>query len=326
MYNIFITIFVIIFGGANLKKSNISLFFKLSAPFSCVFLISFILVSYTFNQKYDAQIDLSFVPKTIYTVEHVSKTSAIKISSTVSGIKQEYDDYKKQQALEEQKALEAQKILETEKRIKEKQALEEKLAQELKSKKMLELNNNAQANKYDFRIGQSFQYMSQHDPSWKDISFGNGDSIDIHGCGPTTLAMIVSNLTSETLTPDEAAFFAYERGLYIPGSGSSHSIFLDSLPKFGIKTSAFKNYSKDALTTELKKGNMFAVLMKNGVFSSSTGHFMLIIGVDERGNAIIADSNSVANSKKVWDLDLILNEAKYSAQSGGPFWLIKNPL
>lgn len=301
---------MIIFGGANLKKTNISLFFKLAAPFSCVFLISFILVSHTFNQKYDAQIDLSFVPKTIYTVESVSKASAMKISSKVSDIKQEYDNYKKQQALAEQKILDEQK----------RKALESQKALEISKAK------DKQINEYDFRIGQSFQYMSQHDPRWKNISFGNGDSIDIHGCGPTTLAMIVSNLTSETLTPDEAAFFAYERGLYIPGSGSSHAIFLNSLPEFGIKTSPYKNYSKEALTNELQKGNMFAILMKNGVFSSSTGHFMLIIGIDEKGNAIIADSNSVANSKKVWNLDLILDQAKYSAQNGGPFWLIKNPL
>lgn len=298
-----------------MKKTNIALFFKLSAPFSCVFLLSFILVSYTFNQKYDAQIDLSFVPKTIYTVEHVSKVSAMKISSKVSDIHEDYDAYKKQQALAKQKELEAQ-VFEAQKE----EALKIQSSSEASESKSKPLN------KYDFRIGQSFQYMSQHDDRWKDISFGNGDSIDVHGCGPTTLAMIVSNLSSEILTPDEAAFFAYERNLYIPGSGSSHAIFVNSLPEFGIKTSAFKNYSKAAITDELKKGNMFAVLMKNGVFSSSTGHFMLIIGIDRNGNAIIADSNSVANSKKSWDLDLILSEAKYSAQSGGPFWLIKNPL
>lgn len=293
-----------------MKKTNIALFFKLAAPFSCVFLLSFILVSHTFNQKYDAQIDLSFVPKTIYTVEKVSKVSAMKISAKVSDIQADYDTYKKQKALEEQQALEEQK----------RKALEAQKAAEPKA------NKQAPVNKYDFRIGQSFQYMSQHDERWKDISFGNGDSIDVHGCGPTTLAMIVSNLSSETLTPDQAAFFTYERGLYIPGSGSSHAIFVNSLPEFGIKTSPFKNYSKDALADELKKGNMFAVLMKNGVFSSSTGHFMLIIGIDKNGRAIIADSNSIANSQKTWDLDLILDEAKYSAQSGGPFWLIKNPL
>ncbi|MGL5255940.1 MAG: C39 family peptidase [Proteocatella sp.] len=301
-----------------MKKSNISLFFKLATPFSLVFLISFILVSHSFNQRYDAQIDLSFVPKTIYTVEKVSKTSAIKISSKVSDIKKNYKTYKQ------------------EKELAEKLKLEKEAQELLNTQKSLSNSNNSNSNNieknispnsiYDFKVGKSFQYMSQHDPRWKNISFGNGDSIDIHGCGPTSVAMLVTNLTSEILTPEEAAFFTYDRNLYIPGSGSSHSIFLKALPEFGIKTSAFTNYSEAALKKELQKGNMFAVLMKNGTFSSSTGHFILILGIDQNGRAIIADSNSVENSKKTWDLKLILNEAKYSANSGGPFWLINNPL
>lgn len=296
-----------------MKKSNIFLFFKLATPFSCIFLISFILVSHTFNQRYDAQIDLSFVPKTIYTVERVSKTSAIKISSKVSDIKQNYKAYQEKKELKEKLAQEK----ETQERLAAENALQ---------KEKFALENGQVNSKYDFKVGKSFQYMSQHDPRWKDISFGNGDSIDIHGCGPTSLAMLVSNLTSSVLTPEEAAFFAYDRNLYIPGSGSSHSIFLKSLPEFGIKTSSFNTYSKEAIKKELKKGNMFAALMKNGTFSASTGHYILLLGIDEKGDVIIADSNSIANSKKSWDLSLILNEAKYSAQSGGPFWLIENPL
>lgn len=296
-----------------MKKSNISLFFKLATPFSLIFLISFILVSHTFNQRYDAQIDLSFVPKTIYTVESVSKTSAIKISSKVSDIKKNYKNYKEQKKLAEKLKLEK----ETQELIK---------AQEAKPSSNKTEKNTSPESIYDFKVGKSFQYMSQHDPKWKNVSFGNGDSIDIHGCGPTSVAMLVTNLTNEILTPEEAAFFAYDRNLYIPGSGSSHSIFLKILPEFGIKTSAFNNYSEASIKKELQKGNMFAVLMKNGTFSSSTGHFILILGIDQNRKAIIADSNSVANSKKTWDLNLILNEAKYSANSGGPFWLINNPL
>lgn len=296
-----------------MKKSNISLFFKLATPFSCIFLISFILVSHTFNQRYDAQIDLSFVPKTIYTVEHVSKTSAIKISSKVSDIKRNYKAYQEKKALEEKLAKER----ETQERLAAEKALQ---------KEDTILSNENNNSKYDFKVGKSFQYMSQHDPRWKDTSFGNGDSIDVHGCGPTSLAMLVTNLTSSVLTPEEAAFFSYDRNLYIPGSGSSHSIFLKSLPEFGIKTSSFNTYSEEAIRKELKKGNMFAVLMRYGTFSSSTGHYILLLGIDENGDVIIADSNSVANSKKSWNLSLILNEAKYSAQSGGPFWLIANPL
>lgn len=304
-----------------MKKQNIFTLAKLALPFSLIFLTSFVLVSHTFNQKYDAQIDLSFVPKTIYTVEHVSKASATKISNKVTDIKEDYEAYKVEQELEEKRLREEEKQRELEQ-------LKAKVLEAQKQKKLDNENNknSKSSNIYDFKIAKSFQYMSQHDPRWKNTSFSNGDTIDIYGCGPTTFAMLVSNLTNETLTPDEAAFFAYNKNLYIPGAGSSHSIFVEGLPEFGIKASPFNDYNSSSLKNELKKGNMFVVLMKNGTFSSSTGHFILLLGIDKNGEAIIADSNSVANSQKSWDLDLILNEAKYSAQSGGPFWLVKNPL
>ena len=304
-----------------MKKQNIFTLAKLVLPFSLVFLTSFILVSHTFNQKYDAQIDLSFVPKTIYTVEHVSKTSATKISNKVNNIKENYEAYKVEKELEEKRLREEEKQRELEE-------LKEKVLEAQKQKKLenQESINSNHSNIYDFKIAKSFQYMSQHDPRWKNTSFSSGDSIDVYGCGPTTFAMLVSNLTNETLTPDEAAFFAYDKKLYIPRTGSSHSIFVQGLPEFGIKASPFNDYNSSSLKNELKKGNMFVVLMRNGTFSSSTGHFILLLGIDKDGKGIIADSNSVVNSQKSWDLDLILNEAKYSAQSGGPFWLVKNPL
>ena len=46
-------------------------------------------------------------------------------------------------------------------------------------------------------------------------------------------------------------------------------------------------------------------------------------GLDENGKVLIADSNSVSNSQKSWDIETVLSQAKHSASSGGPLWLIQ---
>lgn len=281
-----------------MKKFNFPVIFKLIPPFSIIFSLSFIYFASAFNSHYDADIDLSFVSKLAYTLEDTAKSSAAKLSADIENAKNTLNSHISA-LYEKDKVDSAENITNT-----------------------LSSDTESPENIYDFTLNGDFAYLSQHDPKWSFVSFGAGDSIDIQGCGPTSLAMIVSNLTDKSLTPDQGARLMFEQNLYLPGIGSSHAIIPEGLRSFGIKASGFSNYSKTAITKELEKGNMFAVLMKNGIFSSSSGHFIIIVGLDDSGKAIIADSNSVANSKKTWDLDVIIDEAKYSANSGGPLWLI----
>ncbi|MDO4712128.1 MAG: C39 family peptidase [Peptostreptococcaceae bacterium] len=170
---------------------------------------------------------------------------------------------------------------------------------------------------------ENFVYYSQHDARWKDHLYGSQDPIDKYGCGPTTLAMLVGNLSKKDLTPIRSADWASANGFHAPQSGSYHGIMNKGAGAFGLDSTPFKNYSPDAIRKELEKGNVFAALMKNGIFSQSSGHFILILGLDEGGKAIIADSNSIENTQKSWDIQTLTNELKYSASSGGPLWLIR---
>jgi len=285
-----------------LRKFKFPILLRLITPFSTIFSLSFICIAYTFNQHLDADIDLSFVPEIAYAVEDTAKESVTKLTSSASYFKSNLDSYKdtlisKYNTIHDKHDIQAPTYPDKSKNI------------------------------YDFTIDRpfgKFAYFSQHDPRWKDTSFGSGGSIEVYGCGPTTLSMIVANILDPEFTPDKAAELMFNKGLYIPGAGSSHAIIPKGLAKFGIKSYSFNKYSPEAITGELQKGNMFVALMKNGVFSSSTGHFIILLGIDRHGKVIIADSNSVANSKKTWDSDTILSEAKYSSSSGGPFWLVES--
>lgn len=164
-------------------------------------------------------------------------------------------------------------------------------------------------------------YYSQKDPRWKTTIYGDDNTIGVFGCGPTTLAMVVSTFTENEITPDLAAKWAYNNGHFCNNSGSYHSIIPQGAKSFGLTSKSLIKPTKEAIIQELSNGNLIVVLMNKGIFTSQ-GHFIILRGFTEEGKILIADSQSLENSQRAWDTETFLEEAKYSASSGGPFWSI----
>lgn len=170
---------------------------------------------------------------------------------------------------------------------------------------------------------KNFIYYNQHDDRWSSYLYGNKDPMDKYGCGPTTLAMLLANLSKGDMTPVGGAQWASQNGYYATHSGSYHGIITEGANAFGLDSAAFPDYRESVIREELEKGNVFGALMKPGIFSNSSGHFILILGLNEDGRVIIADSNSTENTQKTWELSTLLEELKYGASSGGPLWIIR---
>ena len=68
-------------------------------------------------------------------------------------------------------------------------------------------------NSQAFKIGTDSVYYDQTDPQWNTASYG-GNTLSESGCGPTSLAMIASELTGEEITPDIVAKAAYADGVW----------------------------------------------------------------------------------------------------------------
>lgn len=164
-------------------------------------------------------------------------------------------------------------------------------------------------------------YYSQKDRRWKDAIYGTDNTIGRYGCGPTTLAMVLSTLTDNEITPIEAAKWAYDNGHFCNNSGSYHSIIPKGAEKFGLQSTSLNRPTKEEIFAEIESGKLVIVLMNEGTFTSD-GHFLILRGVTEDGKLLIADSQSLENSKQVWEPDIFINEAKYAASHGGPFWAV----
>ena len=192
-------------------------------------------------------------------------------------------------------------------------------AEEIRAKKssFSVLVDNQQANI------KNFVYYSQHDPRWKDYLIAGSDELEKYGCGPTALSMLVANLSRASFTPDRAAEWATQNGYYMKGSGSYHHIILKGAQAFNIDCVPYNKYSEAAIRSELEKGNVFAALVRPGVFSQASNHFILFLGLDEAGQVIIGEPNSHERTEKTWPLDALVKELQYRSNGGGPLWMVK---
>lgn len=169
--------------------------------------------------------------------------------------------------------------------------------------------------------GVDIVYYNQNDPRWADHIYGANDDIGKYGCGPTAMAMVVSSLTQSIVDPIQMSKWAYDNGYFANGSGSYHSLIPDSAKSFGLNALSLYYPSADTVIDELRKGRIVVALMAKGHFTSS-GHFIILRGLTEDGKILIADPKSYENSIANWDIEIIMGEARRTANSGGPFWSI----
>ena len=129
-----------------------------------------------------------------------------------------------------------------------------------------------------------------------------GDNfLAINGCGPTSLAMVVSGLTGDnTITPYKIAQYAASNGLYVPESGSSWELMRIGAKQYGI-TSQELVLDESVMANQLASGHPIICSMRPGDFTT-TGHFIVLNGY-ENGQFHVLDPNSNANSEKLWSYE-----------------------
>lgn len=161
-------------------------------------------------------------------------------------------------------------------------------------------------------------YFNQGEDPWADAPYGP-DQIRGYGCGPTSMAMLISSLGDETLDPAQAAQAAYEAGYCAPGSGSYLSIVEGMADRYALSADSCPNLSAEDLCRQLASGSLFVALMGKGHFTDG-GHFIVLRGVTLEGKVLVADPNSRQRSLAGWDPQLILDELSSSRSSGAPLW------
>ena len=166
-------------------------------------------------------------------------------------------------------------------------------------------------------------YYNQLDERWANEMYGKTDTIGVAGCGPTALAIAISNLTGDETDPVEVAEWSYDNGYVCEGSGSYISLIPNAAEHFGLAVEKLGKSNADELVEHLEDGKMIIAIMGAGHFTN-TGHFIVLRGVTDDGKILVADPVSYNRSTMAWDISTILKEVK-NAGSGGPFWSLSLP-
>lgn len=129
-------------------------------------------------------------------------------------------------------------------------------------------------------------------------------TIATSGCGPTSLAMVLTYLLGEEVSPVEMAELG--NGSYTCSEGTYWSYFGDMADRYGVNCEQM-GISEDNIINNLENGETLIMSVGPGHFTSE-GHFIVLRGIDENNNIIVSDPASEDRSNKTWDLDVFLNE------------------
>lgn len=149
----------------------------------------------------------------------------------------------------------------------------------------------------------SMPYLYQIDRQWDDEPYAGG-TVRKNGCGPTALSMVYVALTGHTdLDPASIAAFS-ERNGHVTNGMTAWTLMTDGAAQLGLVS---EELSADVGAVEgaLTHGHPIICSVRPGDFTT-TGHFIVLEGLDENGQLIVHDPNSAERSGQRWGVDRVL--------------------
>ncbi len=162
--------------------------------------------------------------------------------------------------------------------------------------------------------GSNFIYYDQTWDAYASHPYGS-KTIGGYGCGPTSMAMVVSNLTNTIITPDDMGDWSASHGYFVNGRGTAYGLFPAVSAMYGIDCETISSSDKQAVVSALKEGKLLLTVVGRGDFTIGR-HFLLIRGITEDGKLLLADSGKYENCLTEWDYDRVVRQI-----SGGQFWV-----
>lgn len=150
--------------------------------------------------------------------------------------------------------------------------------------------------------------LIQWDQRWGYTPYGSS-MIGISGCGLVCLSMVVVGLTGDTRWhPARVAAFSEKHRYVISGVGTDWRLFINGAEELGLRARRLL-LQENELRRELMAGHPVICSMKPGNFTY-TGHFIVLVGMNEKGGVSVNDPNSPKNSARTWPLKKVLGQIK----------------
>ncbi|MBM6803319.1 transglycosylase SLT domain-containing protein [Mediterraneibacter glycyrrhizinilyticus] len=163
-------------------------------------------------------------------------------------------------------------------------------------------------------------YFNQLEEPWASLPYSTSTVAEA-GCGPTSMAIVISTLTGKNVTPEMTKTFAEKNGEYVPGQGTSHSFIGNAAAHWGLTCERVGKDRMGDVVQALKEGKMVVEICEAyTITGGSSGHFIVLTGVTRDGYITIADCASRERTGKVYSVETIKSYGR--DLSAGAFWII----
>lgn len=149
------------------------------------------------------------------------------------------------------------------------------------------------------------EYFSQNDSKWKSRSYESSNAKDgatmgDSGCGPTAMAMAVSQQMKGKVTPTSMADLASKTG-FRDKTGTNAGFIDYAGDAYGLDHQDVVNPSADYVKNQVANGNSVVLNgYSDGNKSSAytkAGHYVVAVGTDKNGNILVNDPRGKEYSK-----------------------------
>jgi hypothetical protein len=167
-------------------------------------------------------------------------------------------------------------------------------------------NGTFNTSKATFKADDGFPIYIQTDPRWTNSPYGSG-TVGHDGCGPSAMAMIITALTGQAVTPAETGKIAGDDGMLKDG-GSSWDLPNDLAKHYGLKSTSIKA-DVTAISNAVKGGSYVIMAGKGSLPFTNGGHYIFIRGVTADGKWKIGDSIHKDTNNATFNPSTILSMA-----------------
>ena len=154
--------------------------------------------------------------------------------------------------------------------------------------------------------------FKQWDPRWGNNDYG-GNSFTQSACGPTSMAMLSTWATGNTIMPPDAAKYAVDNGFRKSGEGTTWDYFNNYASALGYNI--YNTSDNNEMIKNVDSGIPVISAQGPGKFTKK-GHFILVVGKRKDGSYIVYDPNNYYATDKFNKDDITTTSAMNFIPSG----------
>lgn len=162
-------------------------------------------------------------------------------------------------------------------------------------------------------------YFNQGD--YPNSPYGSFGTIKSHGCGPTSMAIVVSSFRKQAVSPVEVTNWTCSSG-HCTSDGTTHAGICAIARHYGLNCSGpvdVTNTNVQPIINALASGNSLVVVLARPGYFTTGGHFFVLTGVTADNKISVADPGSRKRTGETFTMDFLITPSQGHVAK---YWII----